>query len=329
VGTPSLGDRFSFARDAAASARAALLLEEPLRLASSYPVGQRPSMRALVRLGRERLFAADVALEDGQAGSALTLYREAAALFARARLAVESPEQLPEGMVGAELVERFDALPLPRGPVARGASLAELLAPVSAPPAPADVVARAATARATVRWLASLVEPRGTAELRLLRRVRLAALGLTAAGLWLWAGAALLRSPNLALHKPVTASGIHASSISPPSGLTDGVIAGAPYGVHTSVSDAPWVQIDLLSARRISTVKVFNRADGWFDDCLPLTLQLSSDGVVFADVATRTKRFTQLEPWVVDLGRRHARYVRLRGPGGRYVALSEVEVYGR
>ena len=129
----------------------------------------------------------------------------------------------------------------------------------------------------------------------------------------------------MALHKPVTTSGVHPHATSPPSGLTDGETAGA-YGVHTQVGPLPWVTVDLLAAHVIDRIKIYNRNDGWFDDGLPLTVQLSANGVDFVDVATRTTSFVK---WTIDVPRQKARYVRVRSASGKYVALSELrEVFG-
>jgi hypothetical protein len=111
--------------------------------------------------------------------------------------------------------------------------------------------------------------------------------------------------------------------------LTDGVISGATYGVHTDVSDAPWVQVDLLAVYALDKIKIYNRGDAFFDDGLPMTLQVSDNGVTFVDVETRTKLFGQTTPWVAKARGLKARFVRIRGARGKYVTLSELEVFGR
>jgi hypothetical protein len=308
--------------------REALLLEGAVRRAAGYDDGARPRMRSFVRAARERAFAADAALDDGPSASALSLYREAAVLFMAARVTVEGAEAPAEPLDDASVLAQFRALP-ERGGVGGRAALDEL---VAAPPigaTPAEASARAEAARETVRWLGTLVEPRGLPELRFDRAVRSGALGLAAVALLLWLGAGLFSRENIALHKPVTTSGVHPSATSPPSGLTDGVISGAGYGVHTALGDAPWVQVDLGAIQEIGEVKIYNRGDGYFEDCLPLTLQLSKDGVTFVDVATRTTTFSQRRPWVFKAHGSAARYVRVRSARGKYVALSELEVYGK
>ena len=112
----------------------------------------------------------------------------------------------------------------------------------------------------------------------------------------------------------------------PPAGLTDGVIEGAPYGTSTQLGDAPWVEVDLGRVYHLDKIKIYNRGDGFGDDGLPMTLQVSENGVAYLEVETRSTTFEQTSPCKVAKGRgRAARYVRVRGARGKYVALSELE----
>jgi hypothetical protein len=303
--------------------REALLLEGATRTAAGYAEDARARMRALVRAAREHVHAADAALEDGHAASALPLYREAALLLMAARVTVAGGEPLGEPLAAGEVLARFRAV----SPTALDASVDEgtFVFVGSA----AEATSRAEAARAVVRSLRGLVEPRGLAELRFVRDLRVGAAGVVAVAFLAWVGLGLFGRENIALHRPVTTSGVHPSALSPPSGLTDGVISGAPYGVHTQVGDAPWVQVDLGAIRRIDRVKIYNRGDGYLDDGLPLTLQLSENGVHFIDVDTRTASFTQVRPWVFKAQGSSARYVRVKAARGKYVALSELEVFAR
>ena len=72
-----------------------------------------------------------------------------------------------------------------------------------------------------------------------------------------------------------------------------------------------------------------NRVDGWFDDCLPLVVEVSRDGNKWDEVARRDRHFDANPPWVVEAGGRGARFVRLRVAHHGSLALSEVEVYGK
>jgi hypothetical protein len=193
---------------------------------------------------------------------------------------------------------------------------------------PDQVVERIKTIRSTVHWLRDLNEPRSVRHIRFLRIARLASLGAFVAAIATWGASAALAPPNIALNKPVVASSAHPYAVSPPSGLTDGVKAAA-YGVHTNKEDAPWVQVDLTDVYRIQRVKIYNRGDGWYDDGLPLTLLFSEDGVNFVPVETRTQSFGQLIPWTSEGKGGRARYVRIAGAKGNFVALNEVEVFGK
>src|SRR6185369_14414810 len=101
------------------------------------------------------------------------------------------------------------------------------------------------------------------------------------------------------------------------------------YGIETTVSDDPWVQVDLERLHKIYTVKVYNRGDTAFDAGLPCTLQCSENGREFVDLDKRVNVFSQAQPWVVKPRGRACRYVRVRADKGKYIALSEIEVFGR
>ncbi|HSQ67042.1 MAG TPA: discoidin domain-containing protein [Polyangiaceae bacterium] len=167
------------------------------------------------------------------------------------------------------------------------------------------------------------VESRTVAEIYGLRIGRALAIALAVA----WLGTSWVRTHylahNVALHKPVTTSGL---KVSPPTGaeVVDGKTRGT-FGVHTSDSPQAFVSIDLERVYHVQRVRIFNRGDGWFDDVLPLTLEVSRDGRYFDPVAQRTVHF---DVWTVDLGGRDARWVRVTRNNG-YIALNEIEVYAR
>jgi hypothetical protein len=326
---------FGVARGAAGRVRAwreALLLEDAERTAAGYADGARDRMRALVRAGADRALVADQAF-DGHPAAALALYREAALFYMAARVAV-SGELLDEPLVAERVVARFQALPArhppPCGPIELEGFYASVCeGGLRAEADDVQTLRKAERARAVVRWLATLLEPRGVDELKFVRRVRLGAVAVLALALVARTIASLGGEDNIALHKPVTMSGVHPASSAAPGGLTDGVTTGAPYGAHTTVSDSPWVEVDLQAVYALDRVAIYNRGDGFYEDDLPLTLQLSEDGRRFVDVETRTKLFTQIAPWVAKLHGAPARYVRVRGVRGKYVALSELEAFGR
>jgi hypothetical protein len=185
------------------------------------------------------------------------------------------------------------------------------------------------------RWAldraASLLRRR--VEARTIANVRGTRWGRVAAVLVLLGYAALLVvratlvPKDIALGKPV-----HPSSRKPnmPDGheLVDGELAPSA-GVYTNIEDNPSVVIDLVDSYWIDRIKVYNRLDGWFDDCLPLVVELSTDGKTWEQIARRDEHFGTDPPWIVDGSGRRATQVRLRVTRKTYLALSEVEVFGK
>jgi len=171
------------------------------------------------------------------------------------------------------------------------------------------------------------VEGRSLAHVRGTRWGRLAALLLLIG----YAAFAITRATvlprNIALGKPV-----HPSSRkhNPPDGheLVDGEI-GSSFGIHTNIEDSPNVVIDLQSGYWIDSVRVYNRVDGWFDDCLPLVVELSQDGTKWDAIGRREQHFDASPPWVVNGAGRPAQFVRIRVDRKSYLAISEVEVFGK
>jgi hypothetical protein len=317
----------------------AFLLESAERRAAACATSAGDDARALARLGRLRAAAADRLLESHTA-AALTLYRDAAVLLMAGFVAARTGEAPPAPLRGDEVLERFLALEsaevLGGDADLRAAFLDGVRGPdvLGADRLPADEALRLAeAARAVVRALAKLVEPRSLPEIRFTRKARLMALGAAVVIPLLW-GAVLLaaRRTNLALHKPVTASSVLPGALSPPSGLTDGVTHGA-YGAHTDLGHPgapPWLTVDLEGTYVVDSFKVYNRSDSALQASLPLTLQISEDGTNFTDVGTRTIYFGQDMPWRLDLLQpQRARYVRVLGQPGKYVVLAELEVFGR
>jgi hypothetical protein len=171
------------------------------------------------------------------------------------------------------------------------------------------------------------VEPRSLANVRGARWGRAIGLAVIVAYVAVAGIRARLLPRNIALGRPV-----HPSSLmmNPPDGheLVDGEI-GSSYGVATNVQDSPFVVIDLEDVYLLDRVNVHNRADTAFDDCLPLVVELSTDGTSYAEIARREEHFDANPPWVVDGHQQPARYVRLRVARHSYLALSEVEVFGK
>jgi hypothetical protein len=173
--------------------------------------------------------------------------------------------------------------------------------------------------------LSRRVETRTAANIRGNRWGRIAALVLVALYLGVVVTRAVLLPKNIALGKPV-----HPSSSRHGDGkeLVDGELATVP-GVFTNVEESPSAVIDLLDVYAIDEVRVHNRLDQAFDDCLPLAVEISTDGVSYKDVGQRDAHFAADPPWIVALHRAPARYVRMRVLHRGYLALSEVEVLGK
>ncbi len=186
------------------------------------------------------------------------------------------------------------------------------------------------TRRALERASAQLrrrVEARSLTNVRGTRWGRLAGLAVVAVYALVVGSKAAFSPPDIARGKPVHPSSLR---VNPPDGheLVDGTI-GTSYGVQTNTEESPTVVIDLEAAYLIDLVKVYNRVDGWYDEGLPLLVELSTDGKTYAELARRTEHFDADPPWVIDGHRQRARYVRLRVPRVGYIALSEVEVFGK
>jgi hypothetical protein len=194
------------------------------------------------------------------------------------------------------------------------------------PPAEAALT-RTALDRATTS-LRGRLEPRSLTNVRATRWGRLAALVVCVA----YVAIARIHSAawprNVALDKPVHASSIRGGRSPDGRELVDGEI-GTSWGAATNTDDSPNFVIDLVDTFRIRSIKVYNRVDAAFDDCLPLVLELSTDGANFVEVARRAQHFGADPPWTVPGGDRLARYVRLRVARRGYLALSEVEVFGK
>jgi hypothetical protein len=179
----------------------------------------------------------------------------------------------------------------------------------------------------TVRWLREGLDVRSTVYLRAARIGRIAALTLGAVLILGKLVTAKLAMPNVALYKAVSGSAL----IGPGSGqgLVDGIKDGT-LGVQTAVSEHPWVEIDLGAVFTIRRIVVYNRGDHNLNDGLPYDLEASEDGHQFRPVSHRAEPFGDgsfgAPPWTAKTNLR-ARYVRLKAHS--YVALSEVEVFGR
>lgn len=273
-------------------------------------------------------------LVDGpETPASIELGKSAFALFVRALLVSRGEDAEGSDFGAAEAKERLASLvessSLSRPPPGweEAVSLLRASDPLTFDDLPPPEAARKVEqVQALLRWLRRQIEPRSPAEVRRAKIVRLgvlASLAVLLIGLLL---SNALAPKNLARGKPVMTSSVHPNSTAVPGGLTDGETKGA-YGVHTNIEANPWVMVDLEAPVAIHRVKVYNRGDGWFDDCLPLRLEFSEDGHNFSVVSQRAVSFSQAQPWVYNAGGKRARYVRISGKPSGFVALSELEVY--
>jgi hypothetical protein len=176
-------------------------------------------------------------------------------------------------------------------------------------------------------WLRSQIDLR-TPTYRTGERVG-RTVGVAILGVWLVYALlhAIFPPKNLALKRPVRASS-HQPGTPDPGGLVDGATT-ATYGFHTDVNqkDAS-ATIELEKSSPLRKVVVYNRSDQNFDDSLPLSIEVSTDGTTFHEVARRTEHFGDgsflSPPWTASL-HDYGRYVRLRSK--HYIALNEVEVF--
>jgi F5/8 type C domain len=131
---------------------------------------------------------------------------------------------------------------------------------------------------------------------------------------------------DLALHRAVTQSS-HADGKPESDALVNGKLE-SEFGLHTKKEDWPWAAIDLGQPTEIGSVRIYNRADGYQWEALPLELSVSDDGENFRTIARRDTMFTQFFPWRIRIYDEKARYVRVQvAAKGATLCLSEVEIY--
>jgi hypothetical protein len=302
------------------------------RTVRAYVPAQQARVKAYYDAGEARLLAARRMLP---AVPAAALLREALGFYVRASQASRSPD-----LDDVPLDERHLAAVLPEVPAdpvsdeARSEDDARVRAALLATDplyldrlAPGEIErARSALDRAC-GLLRHGIEVRSTAHLWGLRWGRVAAIFVLAAYATIAWVHAKYAPVNVALGKPVHASSRRAGT---PDGhdLVDGDI-GNSYGVQTNTEENPSVVIDLEGPYSIDRVNLHNRVDGWFDDSLPLVVEVSLDGLHYDEIGRREQHFDANPPWVVEGRGRPARYVRVRVARRSYLALSEVEVFGR
>jgi hypothetical protein len=305
-------------------------LERAARVAASSASDQRARVDALRKAAAWRL---QESLFATSSVASCVLCRDAVAMLARARAAQR------DASLDFDDLRRLDgAGDVPDLPVDQGDETGEDARRVREALAAGDALyldrldrgdlARLRVAlRRTARALGEHIEARSPQQIRAIRRGRLVALLVVAVaivGLGAWWSVAPV---NIAVGKPVHASS-HIPTAPDESELVDGR-HGFVFGVHTTVEESPHVDIDLLDVYAIDRIAVYNRADGWWDECLPLVVELSRDGTHFAEIGRRTEYFGFDVPWTIVAPGPVGRVVRLRVEGRGYLALRRVEIFGK
>jgi hypothetical protein len=318
---------FTFAHDAVGSLREWLRAERDV---PECPAPRRAAAARYVEAARLRLRPARDVWSSPRPVVAATLLRDAVALLALAATAARGvdandapPSELlaPLRASAGEMRDEGDAIRVDAALQTHDPLFFDAL----------DDDALRETLGALKReaaWLERRVDLRSPTYMEGTRIGRQVGLALLVLWLGYRALAPLLGARDLALDRPVRASS-HQVGTPDPSGLVDGKI-GDTYGFHTQVSapDPSWAIIDLGAETPIRKIVVYNRSDVNLDDGLPFSLDVSSDGASFREVARREAHFgdgTFLSPpWTAKMHER-ARYVRIRSP--HYMALNEVEVF--
>ena len=318
------------------TAREFLLLEAREKALDVCTPEQSRKSRSLLTAANACSAAADDLVDPTQGFPAIILYREAVRLLLVAILVEHGKD--PEDELDAPSLEaafaRLAEAHEVRAPPADVALGIRSAVERNRPSAGTDDLEEQARARddlgTAVRWLQGHVRAAALPAVRRSRVVRIGVAGLLVLAVFVWLVSRVSTPSNLALHKPVKVSSTHPQSAAPAdgSGLVNGVHE-TTYGMQTNREDSPWVMIDLESSYLVTQVDVYNRADGWFDEGLPLVLELSEDGRTFTEVARRNDTFSATAPWTYLGSGVKARYVRVRAPHTGYIALSEIEVRGK
>jgi hypothetical protein len=298
---------------------------------AAYSVHQHARIRRLVDAAARRERAAAAVAHDRCLPVALALLAQAGRFRAAALLVSRDPDVDLGSLDGAALFNRVDAL-LSEGALgmapdayttARSILIrSELLAFDDL--GSADLNAGREIVEPTLRWLRARVETRTVAELRHATVKRLIGVfGLTVACAGVIAGWLALRRrpPNVALHRPVTASSQWPGSPAP-AGATNGEIE-TTYGVATNNERDPWIRVDLGEPYRVLSVTVHQRTDGKFVQGFPMSVELSQNDADWIRIGYRDR--PSADDWTIETGRR-ARYVRVQSKGMRVLALAEIEV---
>lgn len=292
--------------------REAFTLREAERAAIADGDERRAEARKLAAAARARRSAARKTMTPPPA---VTLLREALVLAIASERATRG-----EDTASIDLAKEVDA----EGPIAAWAGSTSRTYVDDLEFADAEALRDALDALVTRRL--SLTDTRSVLAIRALRYGRFIALSLAIACTLFAIARATFLVHDVALGKPVITNGLHPESPPNGEGVVDGRTRGT-FGVFTAQSAHPFVMIDLEKEYAISSIRIFNRGDGWFDDGLPLVVEVSTDGIRFTEVGRRT---THYDKWAFALpAGTQGRWVRVSKATPGELALNEIEVYAR
>jgi hypothetical protein len=308
------------------------LLADARRKHSALAGPQLTTVRAYHRAGQRQVLAAQQLRSQSPPVPAVSLYRQGALLLVLAFLAYNDKTLDPTTLTAEAAFDTFRAkleahrIELPPEfdrvrSVLVGCDILQLER-LSAE----EAGQKAEELESLTDWLSSLVDPRSPRELKNMSIVRIGGVSAGAAALLVYLSVRLFSAPNVALHKSVVA--VSQDYNTTPAGVVDGNVDGR-FGFHSALDDSPWLWIDLGRNYAIYKIKVYGRGDCCFDQSIPLALEVSSDGVSYSKIAEKTDQFSEVNPWVIHPTALVTRYVRLRTERRSYLALGEVEVFGR
>jgi hypothetical protein len=325
--------------------REALFLESALEAAEARSPNDAAMIRELATAVDVRLSAAESLAAGDQLAPALVILRDAAYLAAEAVLVArgESASSAAGDDGLGRIAALIDAGKL-KSPPEGFAAARDLLRNddrlVFDELPPSEAMNRRLDVEATVGWLRGHVEPRTAAQIKWSRALRLIVTGTILLGIVVgligWGASKVFSAKNLALGKPVQLSsrrpncGTPTPEGLPPTGLVDGNKSGT-YDICTNSEINPWAIVDLGQVYPLSKAKVYDRDDCcWGQYDLPAVLEISVDGTNYQEVARQTTAYTAAKPWVVPIGGKPARYVRIRVDSRepRELVLTELEVFG-
>jgi hypothetical protein len=280
-------------------------------------------------VGRDHMMAARAAVDQRMFAPAATLYGHAIGSLLQAKRVLTDTQVAAKGDAGSapESVAGSPATPedliaaSPFGPTETGRDALRLLQQPPVDDAPSHARSRRALAGLD-RLAAALgteLYPASDADVRRLRMRRRILAGLALFVTVAVVGRCLTAPRNVARGKRVTASSVRFGA---PQALVNGAIEWGTFGLHTGAGG--WATVDLGDFYTLAFADIYARGDGHLEHNLPLSVDLSDDGITFRSAGACRDIFTQASPCVVSLAHQRARFVRV---SAREVVLSEVEVY--